>query len=208
MKIPRRTRTPQTLFKYQFPESRPIFWGPNQLILEDGVYVEPSQWRYKELLVVPRVVRFIHDSSDVDSGTSGPEYIDSFCVIVNETSAIVGGMVRNEAFESFHAFEFGPTWASWTFDEYDALIADGALIHVVCTTDSYIVGYYIHDIALVNVGDFGTLAEMIDTVEYVARGFYHDPLTTTTYHYAGPIFNSIHVAGIACDPLGLEGGCH
>lgn len=45
----------------------PIFWGPNQRILEDDKYVEPEGWKFNETLTPPFVVRFIHDSGTVDS---------------------------------------------------------------------------------------------------------------------------------------------
>lgn len=71
MPLPKRQLVPQSPLQYYFPEDRPIFWGPNQLILEDAVYVEPSGWKFLEALLVPKVVRFLHDSSSVDSDIGG-----------------------------------------------------------------------------------------------------------------------------------------
>lgn len=48
-----------------FPKEYPIFWGPNQRILEDDVYVEPSGFVHKRYLTPPRIVRFITDAHEV-----------------------------------------------------------------------------------------------------------------------------------------------
>ena len=69
LKLPRRELLPTTLLEYGFPESKPIFWGPNQRN-EDEKYKEPVGWKFNETLSVPYVVRFIHDDTTVDSDTA------------------------------------------------------------------------------------------------------------------------------------------
>lgn len=62
--VPRRLPDKRKVTTYKFPQGFPIFWGPNQRILEDNKYVEPTGWTFNELLQVPHVVRFIHDAHE------------------------------------------------------------------------------------------------------------------------------------------------
>jgi hypothetical protein len=63
-RVPRRTPGERRIIKHKFPQEYPIFWGPNQRILEDDVYVEPEGWISNVLLNPPSVVRFIHDAHE------------------------------------------------------------------------------------------------------------------------------------------------
>ncbi len=66
-RLPRRKLNPNTVLAYSFPEDKPTYWGPNQRILEDDVYVEPSGWKFNETLSHPYVVRFIHDAHEEEA---------------------------------------------------------------------------------------------------------------------------------------------
>lgn len=65
--VPRRGPDKRKVITDAFPESDPIFWGPNQRILEDDQYVEPSGFVDNRSLIVPQVVRFITDAHEEDA---------------------------------------------------------------------------------------------------------------------------------------------
>lgn len=46
--------------RHDFPEARPIFWGPNQFTKYPDEYEEPSDWHQNEVLRIPRVVRLFN----------------------------------------------------------------------------------------------------------------------------------------------------
>lgn len=50
---------PLTVIQHKFPPERPIFWGPNQETTYPDIYNPPKDWRDKEALHIPEVVRFI-----------------------------------------------------------------------------------------------------------------------------------------------------
>lgn len=58
---------PRRVIQDKFPEQYPIFWGPNQRILEDDKYVEPSGFKSRRLLNPPKVVRFITDAHEEEA---------------------------------------------------------------------------------------------------------------------------------------------
>lgn len=77
------TPFPKRVIQDKFPEKYPIFWGPNQRILEDGKYVEPSGFISNRALIVPKIVRFIHDAHQEVANADecelfGPTHIDAF----------------------------------------------------------------------------------------------------------------------------------
>jgi hypothetical protein len=76
--LPRKGPAAPKLIQDKFPQAYPMFWGPNQRILEDDVYVEPSGFIPNRLLSPPKVVRFIHDAH-----TDTPHHDD--CVLVDFT---------------------------------------------------------------------------------------------------------------------------
>jgi hypothetical protein len=51
---------------YKFPETQPIFWGPGQNTEFPSSYAEPDKekWRKNEILILPRIARFIMGSSE------------------------------------------------------------------------------------------------------------------------------------------------
>lgn len=65
--VPRKFPDRQKVITDKFPEADPIFWGPNQRILEDGKYVEPDGFRHNRALEVPKIVRFITDAHEEDA---------------------------------------------------------------------------------------------------------------------------------------------
>lgn len=58
------------LIQTKFPEERPILWGPNQDTTYPDTYNEPSDWREKQLLRIPQVVRFISGKGKSDNSIS------------------------------------------------------------------------------------------------------------------------------------------
>lgn len=58
---------PNRVIQDKFPSLYPIFWGPNQRILEDDVYVEPNGFVDNRSLIVPQIVRFITDAHEEDA---------------------------------------------------------------------------------------------------------------------------------------------
>ncbi len=64
-KYPKQDKTSNPLINTNFAEDRlPIFWGPNQTVDEDGIYVPPSGFQPDKKLSNMDVVRFIYDDYD------------------------------------------------------------------------------------------------------------------------------------------------
>lgn len=74
--VPRRGPDKRKIITDGFPETDPIFWGPNQRILEDDVYVPPDGFVHNRILAPPTIVRFIYDARQ--------EYVDDLCTTTAE----------------------------------------------------------------------------------------------------------------------------
>jgi hypothetical protein len=59
---PENEKTNGLILDYNFTENRlPVFWGPDQVIREDGIYHKPTGWVDNRPLIIPKVARFIYD---------------------------------------------------------------------------------------------------------------------------------------------------
>lgn len=113
---PRRLPAAPRIITDGFPEEYPIFWGPNQRILEDDVYVEPSGFVHKRYLTQPRIVRFITDAHEVDA-TPKPSctwerfYIQAFYHRIPNTLSGEGIWNVGAHISWSHMLANSPVWA-------------------------------------------------------------------------------------------------
>lgn len=182
---------PQEAIAYNFPDPRRIYWGPNQRIAEDFIYIEPSGWDFYEALEPPKVVRFINDSSIVDSdeegtGTVGFSYT---CVITYD---------HNDPGTGLNQCVFGSN--SWTGVLFPFGIEDAENLGVVAVWSGpeFVVGYIPEPIELCSLGGFGPPDSTTDIGGLISGGYFINPASHVTFHWENGYVSSHINSGVDC----------
>jgi hypothetical protein len=109
---PKTKKPPGLVIDYSFDETRlPIFWGPNQVIKEDGVYQKPTGWKDFKPLTVPNIVRFLYDgfepvAHEVECNNPITRALGSEGSSESVTGTYVGAWSQNWSF--FYGFSITP----------------------------------------------------------------------------------------------------
>jgi hypothetical protein len=185
-----------SILQYNFPATKRIYWGPNQRIKEDNVYVEPEGWSFFEVLSPPKVVRFIHDSGQVDStegGGGGPFIVSFNCTVIYEQGPAADATNINQC--------IGPNSGSWAGILFPWSHSDAETLGVTVVTsyDGFVIGYIADPPSLMcDNGGFGAVVDSMDEGELIASGYFINPKSSVTYHWSNGTHTTVIYDGIDC----------